>query len=513
MIRQTAQLAAILLLSLVPCTLPVYADTRVSETESSHDGEPDDRIIELQQGVRQLEQRVKQLEAEKAAQEEAVRAITRDALSTVGSNINASVALGGQLEVIGGRFEDLTGNSAGLLQLNTLELEVEVQPNDWTLASLVIEYDEGTGAVFRTNEGFDASVDRINMDTAYITIGDLHRFPLLLTLGRIILPFGVSTGNPIADVPTIENPLTIDVFEMRNTAIGLNLGFPTPAPKPPTPPVTPPPVRPRVIKPLIGWLMKGLGYDPPLRPPPSLTPVIPETAPPPFHVGVYTYDGRTFEGMDSGGYNPGDHFSVTLGYRTKGTCGRPYGQRMGTLFCPWSFAINVDYISSVFDSRFLEVEYRDFLDRIGFVPGMAASVRTALGPVSLIGEWNGATDAVGISDDLGTPVNITPSAWQITLGYQFDWNPWVERIGDQGNYLAISYSESRDLAGVTRVFNGEPSRVGFAPQKRFVVSGGEWVMPGVKFSIEYSRNEDYPLNGGGTGNLTHDVFSALTIVW
>jgi len=144
---------------------------------------------------------------------------------------------------------------------------------------------------------------------------------------------------------------------------------------------------------------------------------------------------------------------------------------------------------------------------------MAASVKATLGPVSLVGEWNGAMSRATFTDDLGKRVSIEPSAWQLSLGYQFDWNPWVEEIGAQGNYLAIGYSESRDLAGVTRLIDGEPTRVGFVPRRRFIVSGGEWVLEGLKFAVEYSHNVDYPKSKGGTGNSANAIFSTITVVW
>jgi hypothetical protein len=204
----------------------------------------------------------------------------------------------------------------------------------------------------------------------------------------------------------------------------------------------------------------------------------------------------------------------TLG-TTKGHCGRPYDQlgadgRWLEVFCPWSIDVDVDYISSVFDSRFLSSEYQGFLGQIGFVPGMAAHVKATLGPISLVGEWNGAIKRAKFFDG-GAFVNIRPSAWQVSLGYQFDWNPWVEAIGLQGNYFAIGYSESGDLAGIIQA--GE--RVGFVPRRRFLVSVGEWVLEGVRFALEYSHVWDYPQTQGGTGTgrSANGVFSTITYVW
>jgi hypothetical protein len=230
-------------------------------------------------------------------------------------------------------------------------------------------------------------------------------------------------------------------------------------------------------------------------------------------VGIYSYNGGTFERVRSGGFRPGDHINATAGFRTRGHCGRPYDQLGGAIFCPWSLSIDVSYNSSVFDSRFLEAEYQPFLGQIGFVPGMTASVKATLGPVSVIGEWNGAIDKATFIDDLGKSVRIRPSAWQLTLGYQFDWNPWVEAIGAQGTYVSISYSESQDLAGVIALNNNVPTRVGSVPRRRFILSVGEWILDGVKFAIEYSYNMDYPKKDGGTGNSANTVFTTLTLVW
>jgi hypothetical protein len=489
------------------------AGNQLVEIEAEQDRiEPNQAEVENKK-LKDLEQRVKQLETEKTAREEAVRSITRDALSTIGSKINESVSLGGTLEVIGGWTEDYSGQSEGVVRLNTAELDFEIEVNEWTLGSLTIEYDDGTDVVFPTTSGYETKVDRVNLDTAFVTIGDQQRFPPFLTFGRIILPFGISTGDPVADVLTIEDPLTIEAFELRNTAIGIGFGFPTPALTPPASPVVPPPVKPLVINPLFRSLFRSLGYkSPPKRPPPPTT-ITPKSPPPLFNVGIYSYDGSTYEGTDTGGYRPEDHFGATAGFRTGGNCGRPYDQLGGSVFCPWSIDVDVDYNSSIFDSRFLEFEYQDFLGQIGFVPGMAASVKATMGPVSFIAEWNGAINQATFADGIGNRVTIRPSAWQTTIGYQFDWNPWVEEIGAQGNYIAIGYSESRDLAGVKRMFNDEITRVGFVPRRRFIVSVGEWIMDNVKLAVEYSHNVDYPQSEGGTDNSADGIFSAFTIVW
>jgi hypothetical protein len=469
-----------------------------------------DDIAEMKRTIEQLDQRVKELETEKAAQEDATRAIIRDALSTLGSKINESVALGGTLEVLAGSAETFQGPSAKVLRLNTAELDFEIQPNEWTLGTLIIEYIDGTNVIFPTTDGFEAGVDRINLDQGFLTIGDPQRFPPFLTGGRMIVPFGISTGDPVADVLTIEDPLTIEVFETKQDAILIGVGLPTPPLTPATPPVTPPRVRPLVINPLISSFSRALGHKP--RPPQPLTPITPTPAPPLFNAGIYFFNGETARRLNRD-WRPTDNMGATLGFRTKGNCGRPLDQLGGSFFCPWSIDVDVDYTNSVFDSLFLETEYQHFLSQIGFVPGAAASLKATLGPTSLVAEWNGAISNAIFTDDLGKQVSLEPSAWQITLGYQFDWNPWVEVIGAQGNYITIGYSQTHDLAGVKRLFQEEHITIGNAPKRRFLVSVGEWVMDNVKVAVEYSHNVDYPKEEGGTGHDANGFFLAITAVW
>jgi hypothetical protein len=464
------------------------------------------------QEQQRLERRVRELEIAKAAQEDATRSIIRDALSKVGSNINEYVSLGGNLEVVSGWSEDFTGQSQDSIFLNTAELDFEIRANEWTLGSIVFEYNPGTDVTLRTADGFQRGVDRIALDTATITIGDTQRFPPFTTVGRMILPFGISTGNPVTDVLTAEDPLTIEVFETRQVAMGFGVEFPTPPLNPATPPVTPPPVKPMLVKPLFASLGKRFGYNPPPERPPTPVPYSPPPDPPPFNAGVYFYNADEFE-LVGHGWRPGEHIDATVGYRTKGHCGRPYDQLRATDFCPWTIDADIDYITSVFDSRFLGFEYQNFLSQIDSVPGIAASVKATLGPVGLIGEWNGAISPAKFVDGSNNSVTITPTAWQVSLAYQLDWNPWIEQVGTQGTYFTMGYSESQDLGGVEQSSDGELVKVGFVPERRLLLSVGEWVLDGLRVAVEYSHNWDYPKKKGGTGQSAHGVFGTITYVW
>jgi hypothetical protein len=250
-----------------------------------------------------------------------------------------------------------------------------------------------------------------------------------------------------------------------------------------------------------------VGYNPSLTNPKPLTPVTLPPAPPPFYGSIDVYQGNELVA-------PVNHFTqnvnASLGYQTGGHCGRPYDELRASYVCPWTVDFHVDYNSSVFNSTFLENGYTAFLNQIGIVPGMAASVKASVGPISLTSEVNGAIQQKAFFDNLGKKVSIMPAAWQVSLGYQFDWNPWIEKIGEQGNFVAITYSGTSGLAGATQIVGGRPTRVGFAPQTRLSFTAGEWVLEGLKLAVEYSVDWDYPKSDGGTGNIGNGVFTALT---
>jgi hypothetical protein len=141
-----------------------------------------------------LEQRVRELELGKAAQEDAVRSIIGDSLAKVGSKINEFVTFGGALEVTAGHSTDFTGHSTDSVTLSTAELDFEIKVNEWMTGNLIFQYDTGSSILFPTTTGFNASVDRVTVDRGTITFGDVQRFPLYVKVGRDVLGYGTSTG-------------------------------------------------------------------------------------------------------------------------------------------------------------------------------------------------------------------------------------------------------------------------------------------------------------------------------
>ena len=461
-------------------------------------------------GDRSIDQRVRKLESAQVAQEDAVRRIIQDSFAKSGPKINEFVTLGGAIETSAGWSTDFQRRSRTRASLDTAEIDFEVRANPWMVGNLTTTFASGTDVLFPTTTGFRTGVDRLTVEKASVTIGDTQRFPLFAKGGLDVLTFGTSTGFARLDTLAITGPLSTEVFETRRAFAGFGFEFPTPGVVRPMPPQVVPQVRPMVINPLFGSFARALGYNPPVTRPKQPTPFTFPPEQPPIYGALYLYESNSIEGVNR---NLTSNFNASLGYRTRGNCGRPYNELHATDLCPWSIDVGVDYISSIFDSRFLEAEYRPFLRRIGNVPGVAVSLKASAGPVSLIAEWNGAVTRANFLDDAGKRISIAPAAWQASLGYQLGWNPWAEAIGAHGTYFPLGYSGSKDLAGVTAAQPDGPARVGFVPQHRLTVTGGEWFLDGAKLAVEYSHNWDYTRKQGGTGNQADGVFTRLTYVW
>ena len=445
-----------------------------------------------------VEERLGDLESNRIAQESAVRSIIRDAISSRGSKINEAAALGGTLTVELGRQSDFNGQHKRLFGLSTADFELELALNDWSSGRIKLEYVQGASP--------GAATDRLTLDTAYITLGNVNRFPALLSAGRMVLPFGTSTGHPVVDVLSLGSPLTVEAFELRQDAVSLSWSWPTPALLPPMPPVVAPPTRGRWVGPLVAQLGQRLGYAPPPVPIKPLSPVQFNTEPPPWHAGAYLFNGAT----------PGSllaHWGATAGYRSKGHCGQTYEQLRDSQRCPWALALDVAYNSAIYNSRFLQAERAAALSKLGRVPGVALSSKARLGPYALVAEWNGATRAVSLTDATGQLVPVRPVAWQVSLGYQLGWHPWVQEIGAQGSYLALGYSRSQGLQGLSTVVGGVSTHLAGLPRQRLLLTAGEWVQDGLRLVLEYSREWDYGLTEGGTARQARGWATSLTYAW
>ena len=494
--------------SSVPPTSPPPSSTPAQQTQAaaSPPRRPDRGSTSAD-----LEQRVRELELNKVAQEDATRSIIRSSLAKSGPRINEFISLGGNIEVLAGRTQDFTGLTQTDVILNTAELDLDIKASPWATGSFILAFDPGTGnTIFPTTQGGTSAgggVDRLTVDRAMVTLGDPLRFPFFAMFGRDVIPFGVSTGVTRTSGLSIESPLTIQIFETRSNWIGIGFEYPTPELTRPPPPVVVPPVQPLVVGPLVNKFAHWVGFQPSTTRPVPLAPTAAPPARAPFYGGINFFEGNDLIGSH---FDFSQNYNATLGYRAAGHCGRPYSELTNSLVCPWSFDMSVDFTSSVYSSNFLQLGYGAFLSQIGRVPGIAASVKGSFGPFALIAEYNGALARSSFIDGLGNTVNMQPAAWQASLGYQFGWNPWVEKIGDQGTFVAIGYSGSQDMAGATQIINGQPTRAGFTPQSRLIMTASEWVLESVKLTFEASVDWDYPISAGGTSATGNSFLMGLS---
>jgi hypothetical protein len=152
---------------------------------------------ELTTRVHELEAEVNKSKVETARDEDAA------------SRINEYVIFGGAIEVQAGVDKGFDNTTRSDIRLETAEFDFEVQVNDWTRGELIVEWDDAE--------------DKLTVDEAYVTLGNTEEYPPFLVVGRIVVPFGISTGDPVADTLTITDPLTIEVFETKENVLLLGM--------------------------------------------------------------------------------------------------------------------------------------------------------------------------------------------------------------------------------------------------------------------------------------------------
>jgi hypothetical protein len=448
--------------------------------------------------IDQLEQRIRDLEQTRAAQEEATRSIIRQTIEKSGTKINNMVSFGGVFEMLGGKNRDFAGVKEHVLKVNALEFVFEVQTSDWALGNFVVQYTDGSDQLFPTADGTELGVPRFDLDTGWLTLGDTQRFRSM--------PSSAARSFPSESRPATRSR-TCPRWRIRSRSRASRCGGCGPArrraadtdPRPDSQcarraagEAQGPPAADRRLAHLLGY--RPL---PPVRTEPAVVEQV--APPPPLSLGVLWYNGTTVSKKNpNGAWYPGQHWGATAGYRTAGTK---------------AIDFNVDYNSSIFESRFLESEFRPFLDELGLVPGMAASLKAKWGPVGFVSEWNGAVKKTSLVDDRNRVRWMSPRAWQAGLVYQLGWNSGVESLAAQGTYVAVDYSQTLDMQGVTSIPAGLALRVGALPQKRFLLTVGEWVTDGVRVSFEYQYIKDYPTTDRGTGQSGNGVFGMITYDW
>lgn len=102
------------------------------------------------------------------------------------------------------------------IYLNNSQLDIDAYVNSWTTTHISLTGRDSrlVGYRYRTDVADNAPV---NLDEAYVTIGNLNKSPLYTTIGRQYIPFGVYDRHPIE--PTLTQYLT------QTQATAAKLGF------------------------------------------------------------------------------------------------------------------------------------------------------------------------------------------------------------------------------------------------------------------------------------------------
>jgi len=116
---------------------------------------------------------------------------------------------------------------------------------------------------------------------------------------------------------------------------------------------------------------------------------------------------------------------------------------------------------------------------------VAASVKASFGPFAVVGEVNAALRQATFLDGLGITKSMTPMTWQASIATSSIGTVGYRRSAPRVTH-PLGYSGSKDMAGVTGLVNGVPTRFGFVPPKPGFLTAGEWVMDGLKVAVEYS---------------------------
>ncbi|MBN2332152.1 MAG: LbtU family siderophore porin [Deltaproteobacteria bacterium] len=141
-----------------------------------------------------------ELQAQKENQEEVAEAAT--ALRSIAERVTIS----GFVEVEAGFSEDYDDNDESDITLATVELGIDVDLHQYVSGHLLLLWEED-------------DTEPVDLDEAFITLGNTEYYPLYLSAGKFYVPFGNFSSCMISD------PLTLELGETRETAVLVGLDY------------------------------------------------------------------------------------------------------------------------------------------------------------------------------------------------------------------------------------------------------------------------------------------------
>ena len=125
-----------------------------------------------------------------------------DRLKLIGDHVK----IGGLVEVEVGFAEDYDGNDESDIALATMALDIDIDLHKYVKAHILLLWEED-------------DTEPVDLDEAYILLGNTEYFPLYLQVGKLYVPFGNFESHMISD------PLTLELGEARESAIIIGLDF------------------------------------------------------------------------------------------------------------------------------------------------------------------------------------------------------------------------------------------------------------------------------------------------
>ncbi|HIE07807.1 MAG TPA: LbtU family siderophore porin, partial [Desulfarculaceae bacterium] len=155
---------------------------------------------DLERNREHLQKQEKQLEESHSNQEQLSH--FSKCLKLLGEHIS----IGGLVEVEVGFAEDYDGNDESDITLATMALDIDIDLHKYVKAHILLLWEED-------------DTEPVDLDEAYILLGNTEYFPLYIQAGKLYVPFGNFESNMISD------PLTLELGEVRESAVVLGLDF------------------------------------------------------------------------------------------------------------------------------------------------------------------------------------------------------------------------------------------------------------------------------------------------